>query len=812
MALKTFIPLWGAALAIFLVGRCYEWGLIAFHHGWDTITASYLVAALLRDFQVALVAAVPLWLLHRALQQFWPQKAPAISSAVLTLIGGGNILLITYFSATLVPLGPEFWAYSFTEMTNTVIASGRLSFWGALLFVAAMLGLFWTIKKIILNLTDLFSRSVVLGIPAFGILALVVIQMFPIGRGPHSSYRANKLAYFVEHSLQNSGLLAGYSGSQNIDPARQYPLMHPASNRDVLGNFFKATDRPPNIVFLLVESLGGEFVGSSGQWGGFAPHLDSLAQHGLYWKNGLSLSGRTFGMVPSLLGSLPPIRHGFMDLGPQYPNHQTLISLLHSRGYYTAYFSGYDTYFDKLGYFLDYQGTDFVLNKQKIDRLTASRSRQPEQNYWGYVDKTMFNIASSILDTTAASPRLEIYHTLQTHSPFTVPQPDKYQQKFEQRLQQLELSPSQREAYRQYRSELTALLYTDEAIHSFMEAYRQREGYENTIFIITGDHWLIPVPQTTQISRYHVPLIIYSPLLKKPVQFSSVNTHANIVPSLTSYLGHHTGLAMPDSVHWIGSPLDTARAFRNIHSVPFMRNKNQLTDYLDGQYYLSDDQLFKLEPNLRLSSSKNDTIKTNLRNKLNRFKAKARYVVENNKLYPGNGKQNRSGQYNFITRYDSLFQHIDSAGLSADQQFELARQKAFHKHYETARAIARRLLMRYPDYHDVRLLLGRTYAWEGQYEKARSIFYTVLKRDSTYYDTYNALFDTEYWSGNPEAALHIINKGLEQHPRQNDFLEKKIRILATLNRYEEAREVYQTLKKYHPGDTNLSRLKKYLSK
>ena len=40
--------------------------------------------------------------------------------------------------------------------------------------------------------------------------------------------------------------------------------------------------------------------------------------------------------------------------------------------------------------------------------------------------------------------------------------------------------------------------------------------YENTIFIITGDHSMpeLGLWQISEIERYHVPLIIFSPLLK----------------------------------------------------------------------------------------------------------------------------------------------------------------------------------------------------------------------------------------------------------------------------------------------------------
>ncbi|RYZ58141.1 MAG: hypothetical protein EOO14_10075, partial [Chitinophagaceae bacterium] len=76
------------------------------------------------------------------------------------------------------------------------------------------------------------------------------------------------------------------------------------------------------------------------------------------------------------------------------------------------------------------------------------------------------------------------------------------------------------------------MAYSDESIRSFLLAYRQRPDFDNTIFIITGDHRLIPVPEDNMLSRFHVPLLIYSPLLKRQASFPALSSHLDIAPSL----------------------------------------------------------------------------------------------------------------------------------------------------------------------------------------------------------------------------------------------------------------------------------------
>ena len=796
-----------ALLAAMAVGRLYEIATLGYYHGLNWLDFAYISGSIFRDLQWSLIGALVLWPVYALLARFLPGKQALLTASVISLAGLANIALINYFGATLTPLGPEFRAYSLQEMSNTALASGRVNLW-SLLMIAGMAGAIYYIARSILSINhdSLPSRNLKWALPLAGVFMLIPPSwILPSGGTAITNYQSNKLAYFI-----SSGFGSGIPEATEADYAsieQEYPFLHPASDQSTLAPFFEDFSEPPNIVFLIVESLGGEFVGSSGQWTGFAPNLDSLAREGLYWENGLSLSGRTFGMMPSIFGSLPPGHKGFMELGPDYPSHQTLISLLDERGYRTSFFSGFNTYFDKLDFFLEYQGTDFVLNKQKIEQQYKPTGNRGTENYWGYDDKTMLGIASSILDTVTAFPRLDIYHTLQSHSPFTVPNPQEYEKKFDRLVSRMDVPESRKEAFRQYRAELTTLLFADEAVGAFMDSYRKRPHYENTIFVITGDHWLIPVPQTSQISRYHVPIIIYSPLLKEPVHFNSVNTHAGLAPGLINLLNHNTALSFPDSVHWIGSSMDTTRTFRNRHSLPLMKNKNQITDYLHEDFYLSGTRLFRLNKGLRLAETDNEEMKSLLQEKLKQFNLRNLYAVTKNKLYPGTSTAKVSERYAFLTAYDTLFARIDSLGLNADEQFQQARQLAFDGEYERARAIAKRLLLEHPDYHDVQLLMGRTYAWQGDYNQAREIFSSVLERDPAYYDTYNALFDVEYWDGNTEAALEVISEGLERHPTNEQFLEKKIRALAALNRTKEARRVYTTLQEQHPNSERLSELK-----
>lgn len=812
-AIKSYLLLALALLAAMAAGRIYEMTSIAYFHGTEGLGLAYIIGTIVRDLQWALIGGLIIWPMHILFQRLLPDKKILLTALLITLTGMANILLINYFTATLTPLGPEFWAYSWQEMSNTTLASGRVTLLSMLILAGTALSIFFLVRFILSSDFELpTTLRIMWTLPLACLLMLIPPSwVLPASGTAITNYQSNKLAYFISSSIKSATPTGSNTDFSGIE--QEYPFLHKASRQSKLAPFFRDFSEPPNIVFLIVESLGGEFIGDSGQWTGFAPNLDSLARSGLYWKNGLSLSGRTFGMMPSIFGSLPPGPNGFMDLGPDYPAHQTLISLLDERGYQTSFFSGFNTYFDKLDFFLEYQGIDFVLDKQNIEENYTDGTGSEGVNYWGFDDKTMLGIASSILDTLRSSPRLEIYHTLQSHSPFTVPNSQEYEKKFDWLVNRMEVSDSRKEAFLQYRAELTTLLFADEAVGQFMEDYRKKPYYENTIFVITGDHWLIPVPQTSQISRYHVPIIIHSPLLREPVHFKSVNTHANLTPALIALLEQKTALSFPDSVHWIGSDIDTTSTFQNVHSIPLMKNKNQLTDYLHNEYYLSENRFYQLGDGLSLipAEVESDEIKNGIKEKLSRFTLKNRYVVTKNKLYPGGSAKKVSERYAFLTTYDTLFTRLDSLQLNVDQQFQEARLLAFDGHYNRARAVAQRILLQHPEYHDVELLVGRTYAWQGDYKQAREVFNSVLEKAPSYHDTYTALYDVAYWDGNIERALEIINKGLQQHPLHEQFLDKKVRALAALDRNNEARQVYNTLLKHHPENSSLDELKTLLT-
>ena len=82
--------------------------------------------------------------------------------------------------------------------------------------------------------------------------------------------------------------------------------------------------------------------------------------------------------------------------------------------------------------------------------------------------------------------------------------------------------------------------------------------------------------------KFRVPLIIYSPLLKKSASFKGMNSHLDILPSLLGLLEGNYGLDFPAEKHWIGEGLDTAKFFNTARNFPLKLNSKTTPNYVLG--------------------------------------------------------------------------------------------------------------------------------------------------------------------------------------------------------------------------------------
>jgi phosphoglycerol transferase MdoB-like AlkP superfamily enzyme len=581
-----------------------------------------------------------------------PILAKTLYKVLITLLLILHLALILYFSRALLPLGADLYGYSIADIKQTIGASGGISFITILAFIAVIAAIISIFKYLAPKFKPAFGLAIIL--PVLSLLALVTGAAKLLAPGNlHSDFAnnlaLNKSAFFYSSSVDHffpdnndvdiyaDSYIGDYNGQQSIsaynyvDPDN-YPFLHADSSKDVLSPFFKSTTTPPNIVIIMVEGLGRAFTNDGAYLGNFTPFIDSLSNQSLYWRNFLSEGGRTFAVLPSLLGSLPFAKNGFLELGGQMPAHLSLLSLLKYNGYHTSFYYGGDSHFDKM---------DMFLQKNKIDELNDEKSfpagytKLPSVNgfTWGYNDKELFRhyLTTRNIDS---KPQLSVLLTVATHDPFIINEEATYLQRFEERMTTLGFDDIKKRKYRNYKNQYASILYLDDAMKSFFADYRKRSDYANTIFIITGDHRMPEIPMSDKIDRYHVPLIIYSPLLKRVSQMSSVSTHFDISPSLIAYLKHNFNMRGPSLVSWIGQGLDTSVNFQNLHQYPLIQTKTDMIDFVMGEYHINGNTLFKLSPNMSEEPVQDDNKFNQLQNAFDAFKKRNNRLVNGAKIIP----------------------------------------------------------------------------------------------------------------------------------------------------------------------------------
>ena len=637
-------------LLLFFVLRGIELGIDYFEHGIPQYFNRIVLYGLAKDIAFALLITIWGYIPFTVLFLIGKRTAHVcfiVLGALLTLV---QVALSKYFITSLSPLGADLWIYSWEDIQQTVGASGGLNVYTVLLLLAvASCFVFVLIKlphRLLPNdgLVVFFILITVTG----GIrdLTKVTTGLIP-GHEYSDNLSLNKSYFFYkasydhffpateEDDIYGEDFLVNAAYENKLIDKNNYPFLHRSdSTKNVLAPFFLKKDTvPPNIVIVIVEGLGRAFSNENAYLGSFTPFIDSLSAKSLYWENFLSTSGRTFSVLPSILGSLPFGATGFNDLAENMPQHLSLISLLKGNGYRTSFYYGGDANFDNMTVFLRKNGIDQLTDEKSFPASGFQKLPASATGFsWGYDDASLFKYALS--DTNTASPSLKILLTVATHSPFLINNQSAYIDKFEKRMSTLKFSLEQKNTYRNYRNQYATILYADHAVEQFIKGYSQRPDFKNTVFLITGDHRMPEIPMSTKIDRYHVPLLIYSPMLSRAQKFSSVSSHFDILPTLAAWLKYSFGLRLPDMNAWIGTGIDTAVRFRNIHSIPLKQTKPELIDFVRGEYMLSGNTVFRIYPDMDLEPDNSTDKKLALKSAFNGFRKKNSSFAKGGRLLP----------------------------------------------------------------------------------------------------------------------------------------------------------------------------------
>ena len=155
---------------------------------------------------------------------------------------------------------------------------------------------------------------------------------------------------------------------------------------------------------------------------------------------------------------------------------------------------------------------------------------------WGISDLDLFREGNTILDNrVSSSPSFTIIQTAGNHRPYTIPSDDSG---FE--IKQVEKSVLKAAGFKS-EEQYNAVRLLDHSVGQFFKMARKSSYYENTVFVLFGDHGTAdPKAEhmraddyALKLRSYNVPLIIYAPnILGTSKTINTVSGLADLMPTI----------------------------------------------------------------------------------------------------------------------------------------------------------------------------------------------------------------------------------------------------------------------------------------
>jgi phosphoglycerol transferase MdoB-like AlkP superfamily enzyme len=282
--------------------------------------------------------------------------------------------------------------------------------------------------------------------------------------------------------------------------------------------------KPKNLVIILEESLGAQFVSSLGGLP-LTPEIDKLNNEGWAFKKLYATGTRSVrGIEAVITGFTPTPARSVVKLDKSQRGFFTIASLLKDNNYITQFIYGGESHFDNMkSFFLGNGFTDIVdFEDIKNPEFIAS---------WGASDGDLFNQANSEITKLheADKPFFSFIFTSSNHDPFEIP---------EGAVTPIEYTPEQLTQYDA--KELMrhkAIQYADYALGEFIDKAKKQPYWKDTVFLVVADHdartggkSLVP------IQSFHIPAVILNSG-HGPTSDERVVSQIDLAPTLLSLMG-----------------------------------------------------------------------------------------------------------------------------------------------------------------------------------------------------------------------------------------------------------------------------------
>ncbi|MBK8967715.1 MAG: sulfatase-like hydrolase/transferase [Lewinellaceae bacterium] len=457
-----------------------------------------------------LTVPISLWLIGSALnlsaQQFCLRIIHGFNLgvlAILVFLFGANIFIYEEWHTLLNNRALEY-------LSTPGAMLDSMSFLFKLGSIAAYVGLtwaWWRIYRVFTGKVPFAPTPSVLNLawlPVFGGLLLLTIRgglgKMPINESavyysshPFNNHVATNAAWHLIHSLVETRSTKNHYRYFDDETARTSTtaLLHSQAGSKEPEPWLRLNpERPPNVVFILMESMTAQLIEALQGEKGICPNLDKLAGEGILFEQVYSSGYRTDQGLVAVLGGFPAQPdQSVVLLEDKAAKLPSVPKTLKAAGYSTAFFYGGQLTFANIGVWLRNQQFETIISGADFNK--SARTQR-----WGADDKNLLEKTARVLNETK-EPFFATALTLSLHTPYDVPGSGDLTGKPE------------------HEKFLISAVFADAAVGQFFEQAAQQPWFDNTLFVLVADHghaqpngiWM-DHPRARQ-----VPLILAGPLI-----------------------------------------------------------------------------------------------------------------------------------------------------------------------------------------------------------------------------------------------------------------------------------------------------------
>lgn len=280
-----------------------------------------------------------------------------------------------------------------------------------------------------------------------------------------------------------------------------------------------------NLVFLLLESTRASSVTPYNPALKTTPFLAELAKKSTLAEHAYVVVPHSSKALVAILCGIEPSFH--MPITEAFPDHipgRCLAELLGDQGYRSVFFQSATQDFEHRSQLVKNFGFDDFRPGDEMDSTGFSQA-----NYFGYEDDIMLKPSRKWLEKHKDKPFFATYFTLTSHHPYLAP--ERYGRH----------NFAKDDLLNRY---LNTVHYIDRFVENIFDQYKELGIYEDTIFVIVGDHG----EGFGEHGRYqhdnviyqegvHVPLLIFDPQHPKRQDVAYNVNHLDLLPSAVKRLG-----------------------------------------------------------------------------------------------------------------------------------------------------------------------------------------------------------------------------------------------------------------------------------